>query len=365
MPAAPPQRLLSLTLRGFRNLAPLTFEPGPHFNVLHGDNGQGKSNLLEAIDYLSRLGSFRGASTDELVGMDADEAQMLAVLSGQPLPRELRIRLRRGAARTVAVDGKRPKSRATYHLDQQVVLFHSGDMTLTTGGPDKRRAFLDRILEQVDGTYSASLAAYDKALRSRNRLLKAEHPDVRAITAYDELLASAGTIVALARDQLVQELAPRVSARFAEISDQGLALELTYQPRVPPSVERHRQVLKDALRKDLARGFTADGPHADDLLFSLADNRAKRFASQGQHRAIVLALKVAEMEELTARVGRVPILLLDDVSSELDRTRNAQLFTLLSRLGGQVFLTTTHPEFILLRDNRRDFAVAGGVVTAG
>lgn len=357
------QRILSIGVRGFRNLGALSLTPGPAFNVLHGDNGQGKSNLLEAIDYVCRLSSFRGAKSEELISSDAAEAVITTHFDDEPLAREHRVHLRRAGARTVAVNGKRPRSRASYHLAQQTVLFHSGDMSLTTGGPDKRRAFLDRILQQFDASYGASLAAYEKALRSRNRLLKAERPDRRAIAAYDELMASAGTIIAMSRAQLVKELAPRVQARFLEISEQGLDLVLRYAPRVEPTVEALRAALEHSLSKDLARGFTAEGPHADDLQIELAQTAAKRFASQGQHRAIVLALKISELEELSARVGRVPILLLDDVSSELDRTRNRLLFESLARLGGQVFLTTTHPEFILLSDNRVDFTVVAGRVT--
>ena len=354
------QRLLSLSVRGFRNLAACTFEPGPAFNVIYGDNGQGKTNLLEAIDYVGELASFRGARAEELVEHGQPRAELTAQMEGAPLPREHRIMIPKSGARVVTVDGKRPRSRTSYQLEQQQVLFHAGDLTLTTGGPERRRVFLDRILEQFDASYASALSTYDKALRSRNKLLKAERPDRSAITAYDELLASAGTVIAMARARLVVELAPRVVQRFSEISDQGLALFMQYQPRVEPTVEAMRHALAQSLTKDLARGFTAEGPHADDLVIDLADTRARRFASQGQHRAIVLALKIAELEELTARVGRVPILLLDDVSSELDRRRNQLLFQLLARLGGQVFLTTTHPEFILLDESRRDFVVDGG-----
>lgn len=353
-------RLEQLSLRGFRNLRDVEWTPGPRFNVLHGDNGQGKSNLLEAIDYVGRLKSFRGARNEELIGKDQDQADLVAVLSAEPLPRTHRIRLRRQAGRLVSVDGKRPRSHSAYHLGQQLVLFHPGDMQLSAGAPDQRRAFLDHILVQFDGGYGAALGAYERALRSRNRLLKADRPDRRAITAYDTILAREGAVLGQARSQLLATLAPQVEELFAEISGQGLPLSMRYQPRVTPEADMIVQALAAAWPKDIARGFTADGPHGDDVGFFLAGAPARRFASQGQHRALVLALKIAELQELARRVGRVPILLLDDVSSELDRSRNRLLFTLLSRLGGQVFLTTTHPEFILLHENRADFAIANG-----
>lgn len=355
-------RLLGLQARGFRNLRQLHFEPGPHFNVIHGDNGQGKSNLLEAIDYIATLRSFRGARNEELIAADGELVELQAHVDAGPVPQRYRIELPRGGTRRVTIGGKRPQSRAAYVRTLSLVLFHPGDMDLTTGPPEARRAFLDRLLEQFDPAFASTLAAYSRALRSRNRLLKSDRPDRNAIGAYDELLASAGAVVGQARMRLTEEIAPRVREAFDEISAQGLGLSLHYEPRVQPEVETLRRALRDALPKDLARGFTADGPHADDLVFRLDESRAKRFASQGQHRAIVLSLKVTELHELERRTGRVPILLLDDVSSELDRTRNRQLFRLLSQLGGQVFLTTTHPEFILLDTDRIDFQVQDGAV---
>ena len=173
----------------------------------------------------------------------------------------------------------------------------------------------------------------------------------------------AGAIIGQARSRLVDDMSGLIIDAYHSISGGALPLTIAYEPRVEPDVDAIKRALSEAIHKDLARGFTADGPHADELRFDLADNRARRFASQGQHRAIVLALKVAELHELERRVGLVPILLLDDVSSELDRARNRALFDLLARLGGQVFLTTTHPEFILLDGDRRDFRVQAGVIS--
>jgi DNA replication and repair protein RecF len=358
-------RVVELGARGFRNLEPLALQPGPRFNVLHGDNGQGKSNLLEALDYLGTLRSFRAARTDDLIREGSEQALLTAKISGSLVPRSYEIRLGRQKARQVKLDGKRPHSRGAYFTSLQLVLFHAGDMLLTQGPPEPRRAFLDRILEQFDATYAATLHSYVRALKSRNRLLRAEKPNRSAITAYDELLASAGAVVGQTRAGLLESLTPRVVEAFRDIAGETLPLTVRYAPRVTPEVAEIRKALAQSLDKDLARGFTAEGPHADDLELELSGTPAKRFASQGQHRAMVLALKVAELHELERRVGRVPILLLDDVSSELDRGRNRRLFELLAGLGGQVFLTTTHREFILLETDRKDFAVKDGVISEG
>ena len=360
-----PLRVGTLLVRGFRNLADLTLTPGPRFNVIAGDNGQGKSNLLEAIEYVGSLGSFRGASAADMIARAGEQAEVGAVVHGGIAPSQVRVRLQRSAARELSVDGKRPRTRASYLAAMQTVLFHPGDLQLTTGAPELRRALLDRMLERFDPTYAATLAIYERALRSRNRLLRSEPQDRHAIAAYHEVLASAGTVIGQARERLVSEFSPRVTETFGAISGEPERLSLRYEPRVSPELNALRAALELSFEKDLVRGFTAEGPHADELAFSLDRVSVKRYASQGQQRAIVLAVKVAELHELTQRVGRVPVLLLDDVSSELDKTRSRRLFSLLAELGGQVFLTTTQPELILLEHERVDFCVEGGVVRTG
>lgn len=358
-----PTRVSKLRLQGFRNLAPLTFEPGPHFNVIHGDNGAGKSNLLEAIDYLGSLRSFRGAKTEDLVALDADQAVLDAKITGGAAPRRLRIELSPMARRRLVLDGKRPRSTAVWHQSVQMVLFHPGDLALASGGPDRRRAFVDRILQQMDPVYGSTLARYEKALRSRNRLLKEDRTDRRSVRAYDAILSKAGAVVGQARARLIDDLAPRVVRAFSEVFAGDVPLGVAYRPRVEPTEEAIAEALDRAFEKDRARGFTADGPHGDDLEIQLREVRARHHGSQGQHRTIVLALKTAELDLLSERTGRVPILLLDDVSSELDRSRNRRFFEVLSHAGGQVFLTTTHPEFILLEDDRVDYQVAAGAIS--
>ncbi len=348
----------ALEVRGFRNLTPLSLTAGPGFHVISGDNGAGKSSLLEAIDYLARLESFRGARTEDLLQrgpnrVAVEQASLAMRVAGDVAPRTLRVQLEAGRPRTLALDGKKPRSIAQWHTAARVVLFHPGDVELPAGGPERRRAFLDRVLSQLDPTYASAAAAYDKALRSRNRLLRAERPDRRAITAFDELLASAGAVVGESRARLVGDLAPLAASAFGEISGEGVTLAVRYRPRVEPGVNTLREALTRSLDKDLARGFTAEGPHADELALTLEETLARRHASQGQHRAIVLALKIAELRVLEAGTEYVPLLLLDDVSSELDRAKNRRLFGLLARHAGQVFLTTTHPDFILLETGER------------
>jgi DNA replication and repair protein RecF len=354
-----PSRVTMLVARGFRNLGSLKFEPGSHFNVIHGDNGAGKSNLLEAIYYLGALKSFRGAKTEDLIALQADSTSLEAALEDGPVPHRLRIEMGRSQRRRLQIDGKRPRSASAWFQTVRMVLFHPGDLVLAAGAADKRRAFLDRMLEQIDPIYAATLRRYEKAL------FKEERSDRRSIRAYDAILAKSGAVIGRARQRLTDDLGPRVVRAFSEVFAGDAPLSVRYLPRVEPTEDAIAGALARSFDKDRARGFTADGPHGDDLELQLQGVGARFHGSQGQHRTIVLALKTAELDLLAERTSRVPILLLDDVSSELDRSRNRRFFEVLSQAGGQVFLTTTHPEFILLEGGRVDFHVEGGRVTRG
>ncbi len=364
IPATTALRLERLSLRGFRNLGHLDLAPGPRFNVLFGDNGQGKSNLLEAIHYLGSLESFRLARRDSLIGHDVDRAVVAGKLTSTTttLSMTSKIALDRHKARVLALNEKRPRSKAAWIASIPMVLFHPGDLTLASGAPQGRRDFLDRILEQMDPRAAKTRAAYTKALRSRNRLLKTEGADRRSITSYDELLATTGASIGQAREALCRTLEPLTIEAFAQVAGDELPLAVKYRPRVHPTVEAIRDALMGSLNKDLARGFTAEGPHADDLELTVRARGVRHHASQGQHRMMVLALKIAELGALTQSVGQVPILLLDDVSSELDATRNARLMQTLDALGGQVFVTTTHRALIRIEAGRVDWHIEAGRV---
>lgn len=357
-------RILELATRGFRNLGSLDLVPGPRFNVVFGENGQGKSNLLEALHYLGAQRSFRGAGADDLIGMHDPAASLGLRFDAVPVARTLKAKLHRDRARELGLDGKRPRSLAALRGVLPMVLFHPGDLELAQGGPEGRRALLDAVLSEVDARYGESLAHYTRALRSRNRLLKAEVPDRRAITSFDPILAEHGAAIGRARDVLVRELAPDAERAFHEIFDEAVPAAIRFRSRVEPTSSALGEALARSLEKDLARGFTAEGPHADDVVLAIAERSAKHHGSQGQQRALVLALKLAELEALARRDGRLPIFLLDDVSSELDRTRQARFFALLERRGAQVFLTTTMREVLSIGGERVDFEVIGGRVRA-
>jgi DNA replication and repair protein RecF len=352
-----------IATRGFRNLRELTLEPGAQLNVIYGDNGEGKSNVLEAIAVVAGLRSFRGASSADMVAHDDTHARIEASVQGSAIPHTLQVRWARQGGREVMLDGKRPRSHASYRASAPLVIFHPGDVTLVGGAPEQRRALLDDLLELLDPTYASVLAAYTKALRSRNRLLRDGRPSRSALSAYDTILAEAGAVIGQTRGRLTGDLAPRAQARFDDIVGGDGELSITYEPKVEPEPSMLREALSERLHDDLARGYTGAGPHADEVRITLGRGRARHHASQGEQRAIVLSLKLAEASILHERSGRLPMLLLDDVSSELDRARLGRLFDALSALGAQLFVTTTQPDLIPTAPDRIDYHVQQGVLT--
>jgi DNA replication and repair protein RecF len=352
-------QLDALGIEEFRNIERLELAPGPRFNVVAGRNGSGKTNLVEAIYLLGALRSFRTTTSRDLVRYGADEAIVRARFGGAAagLGCELRIT---EAGRRVRVDGKAPRADGGHFRALPMVLFHPGHMELVQGGPEARRRFVDRALYQADRAYPAEHRSYLRALASRNRLLKAAAPDAGALAAFEAQLVLHGARIVAARERFVAELAPLFAAAVEEVGGEAGA-GIAYAPSARDEGELAARIAA-ARPLDLARGFTTVGPHADEIELALKGRSARRFASQGQQRTAVLAAKIAETRALAAATGRTPLLLLDDVSSELDDDRNARLFAFLDGVGGQVIITTTHPKHVVVAGERIDFAVEGGAV---
>jgi DNA replication and repair protein RecF len=362
----------ALSVDGFRNLAPLRLEPGPRFNVISGDNGQGKTNLLEAIYLVGTLRSFRAARSDELIAWGERGCEVAARVVRGDLERVYRVTLGEGR-RTVELDDKRPRTLGDYFGDFNVVLFAPEDLRVPRGSPAQRRRFLDRSVFNRRATFLEPAQRYARVLRSRNVLLRSARVDEALLEVYDDQLAAAGAEIITARRAYLLELEPGFTAAFADITAAAPIASLSYRTNEPLEAARLdaaalRQALLEMLvegrRRDLTRRLTGVGPHLDDVEIALDGRPARAFASQGQLRALVLAWKTAEMRLLGEVHGDPPVLLLDDVSSELDPRRNELLFDLLNRLACQSFVTTTHPRHVLAMENRMDFQVVAGTVTS-
>lgn len=358
----PAVRVAELAVTGFRNLRGVRLTPDPHTNVLLGENGQGKTSLLEAMDYAASLRSFRGAQRNHLVGREQDEAQVLLRVESVGLARTYRVRLTR-TTRDVTLDGKRPERAVEYFGDAPCVVFQPGDLDLVRGAPELRRRLLDRILVRAVDGYGEALKTYGRGLRARNALLKEKAPNAQAVQAYDFGLARHGAFIVKARNGVVAELVKAARQALTEVALAADEITLHYRPRAPDDPIAYAEALARGLPADLARRVTQVGPHGDDLALGWGGVAARTVASQGQSRALALALRLAELHVLEQRTQRVPILLLDDVSSELDRPRTERLFHLVGRLGAQVWVTTTDPNIASLLARPRVFEVRDGNAT--
>lgn len=362
-----PLALESLTARGFRNLAPGEVLLGQRLNVVSGDNGQGKTNLLEAIYVVATSRSFRTSKPLEMVAHDAEACSVRARIREDQV-REQVVGIGRGA-REVRVDGKRTATLAEYALLTPVVVFHPGSLQLSMGAGSERRRLMDRLALYRSPASLGDSDSYTKAMRARQRVLETRGEASRDLEHWEELVVRHGAALGGARAAAIEALAPVAQRVFETIGPVGLTLSVRYQPGAPPTAEAFLQGLVANRTRDRARGSATVGPHRDDVLLELGGRIVRGIASQGQHRAVVLALELAEFELVAAARGVQPILLLDDVSSELDRSRLHALTRALGTQTGQVVLTTTRPELIETvdgfgMDSRRDFHVVGGTITA-
>jgi DNA replication and repair protein RecF len=250
------------------------------------------------------------------------------------------------------------------------VAFHSAVLAVSTGGGGERRRVLDRIALYHDPTSLVEADAYAKALRARQRVLEDRGDAARDLQEWEELVVRHGMAVSRARADAAERLAPSARRAFESIGPEGLVLDLGYLRGAPQDAEAFRAGLQKNRARDRARGTATIGPHRDDLLLELGAFPVRGRASQGQHRAVVLALLLGEIEVIAGLRGVRPVLLLDDVSSELDHARMAALFEALRAARGQVLVTTTRPELVdadgVWRvEGRRDFRVVDGCVVGG
>jgi DNA replication and repair protein RecF len=359
-----PLHVAHLQVRSFRNLEAVDLEPGERFNVVSGDNGQGKTNLLEALYVAATSKSFRTAKLGEIVGFGAELASVRATLRSDGETRVQSVGLKRGA-RLVRIDDKRPPSLAAYAVRTPIVVFHPGEMTLSMGASSERRRLLDRTSLYMTPQSMAEVDAYTRAMKERQRALETRGIHASDLPEWETLVVRHGLAVMAYRARAAELVASKALEAFARIAAPELVLSASYAPSAPADEQAFLSALAERRGADMRRGSAGVGPHRDDLALAIDGHPVRGVASQGQHRAVTLALKSAEIDVVGQVRGVRPILLLDDVSSELDKARTAALFSFLREQRGQVFLTTTRPELIDTGHEggaRRDFVVQGGSI---
>lgn len=356
-------KVTRLALRDFRNFAEAELRPHPRFNVIWGENGQGKTNLLEALYWLSTLRPLRASRLRELVRWGQKATRVDGEVEREGLVHRLAVEVRDGDRRALRED---KQARATQYFGAlAVVMFTPDDVGMVRGSPELRRRFVDRAIFTGRPAHLATVIDFRRALDARNRLLRESAPD-ELVDVYEVTLAQQAARLMAARRAYVERIAPRFAEIVAAVAGAELGVELSYRPSLSVEPVDDAAALHGAWAADRARdrerGFTQRGPQADDLGFTLLDRSARNYASQGQQRAMVLALKIAEIQLLEEIRQCTPVLLLDDVSSELDPRRNARLFEFLGAFEGQVFITTTDPGFLKIDAERRIWRVEAGAV---
>ena len=343
-------RLDKITLRGFRNYGEMAMDCCPGVNLIVGDNAQGKTNLLEAIGYLSTFQSFRTRKEAELIGFGKEYAELTGQIRNSQREIELRALLFAGQKRRqLFANGVKKKSAEELRGSFTTVLFCPEDLQILRAGAAVRRRFIDVPLSQLRPGYGAALSEYNRLLEHKSRILKdrLEYPSlIETLPDFNERMAQQGAVIISYRAKYLRQLALLAANFHDAFSGQRETLELSY--RTVSSVTdpfASRMTIYQQLREhqeshaaaELAACQCLSGPHKDDFDVLLSDRSLKSFGSQGQTRTAAISLKLAERELFRQDTGEEPVLLLDDVLSELDAGR--QNFVLNELKSGQVFIT--------------------------
>ncbi|MBE9068317.1 DNA replication/repair protein RecF [Leptolyngbya cf. ectocarpi LEGE 11479] len=358
--------LQSLHLNQFRNYGDQAVEFLAPKTILLGENAQGKSNLLEAVELLATLKSHRTSRDRDLVQTDMTTAQIRASLKRDLGVSSLQLTLRNGSRRTAVVNGETLRRQQDFLGHLNAVQFSCLDLELVRGGPGTRRTWTDTLLMQLEPVYIHILQQYGQVLKQRNALLKQQvsqqtnqsispqpaepNPplDPTQLALWDAQLAALGTRVIRRRARMLRRLIPIAQAWHQAISGSTEQLEIHYSPNVAVDSDEASDIQQAFLDKLQAKAMaeyyqrtTLVGPHRDDISFLINETPARQYGSQGQQRTLVLALKLSELQLIEEVVGESPLLLLDDVLAELDLNRQNQLLdTIQDRF--QTLITTTH-----------------------
>lgn len=353
----------SLELQDYRNYDSLNLAFDKGTNILYGDNAQGKTNILEAIYVSATTKSHKGSKDRDIVNFHKDEAHIRTFLEKDGVETRVDMHLRKSKSKGIAIDGQKIKKAADLLGICNVVFFSPEDLSIIKDGPAERRRFVDMELCQLDSFYLYNLNHYNKIVNQRNKLLKDMYfnPDLKdTLNIWDSQLVSFGSKIIERRKIFVEQLNEIIFDIHKRLSGEKEEITILYEPDV--QIDTFERELQHSQEKDIKLKQTTVGPHRDDFCFMIGDVDIRKFGSQGQQRTAALSLKLSEIELVKKITRDTPILLLDDVLSELDSNRQNYLLNSIGDI--QTIITCTGlEEFVNNRfEIDRVYKVTDGVV---
>lgn len=330
----------SLELMNFRNYEFLDLKFSEGTNILYGDNAQGKTNVLEAIYLSATTKSHKGSKDKDIVNFNAEESHIRTYLGKEGIEYKIDMHLRKNKSKGIAVDGQKIKKAADLLGLLNVVFFSPEDLSIIKNGPAERRRFVDMELCQLDNFYLYNLNHYNKVVNQRNKLLKDLYfqPALKeTLSIWDSQLVSSGSKIIERRHLFVEQLNEIIYDIHKKLSGEREELIINYEPHV--EIENFENELRRNQEKDIHLKQTSVGPHRDDFCFMINGIDIRKFGSQGQQRTAALSLKLSEIELVKKITKDTPVLLLDDVLSELDNNRQNYLLNSIGDI--QTIITCT------------------------
>ena len=355
----------SIELANFRNYETLDLVFDKGTNILYGDNAQGKTNILEAVYVAATTKSHKGSKDRDIIKFDEEEAHIRAYIEKEDVPTRIDMHLRKNKSKGIAIDGQKIKKASELLGLLNVVFFSPEDLNIIKNGPAERRHFVDMELCQLDNFYLYNLNHYNKIVNQRNKLLKDMYfnPSLKeTLNIWDSQLVSFGSKIIERRKLFVEQLNEILYDIHRKLSGQKEELKMVYEPDV--SMDDFEKQLRESQDKDIRLKQTCVGPHRDDFSFYASGIDIRRFGSQGQQRTAALSLKLSEIELVKKITKDTPVLLLDDVLSELDANRQNYLLNSIGNI--QTIITCTGlDEFINNRfEIDKIYRVTNGTVTS-
>ena len=360
-----------IKLINFRNYSNIEIELNRNLNVFIGNNAQGKTNLIEAIYVCATGKSFRTNRDKEIISFCRDEGYIGANICVENYKKFIEVKLHRDKPKRIRINKTELESYKDLNSGLNVVIFTPEDLKVVKGGPGERRNFHDEGISQIRPIYGYNINKYKKVLFQRNNLLRSskfKKDLTELLSVFDNQIVKIGTSIILNRAEYVEKLHSIAAGIHSEITDDREVLELKYISNVPILEDRaemeknYMDLLKNNVRRDIEYNTTEIGPHRDDVEMYINGSNARIYGSQGQQRTTILSIKLSEVELLKFEKGTYPVLLLDDVFSELDETRRSFLVSFFKDI--QTFITTTDGEELEEMEslNKTIFLIENGTV---